>query len=70
MIDSPLIPLLSLGLAAVVLKVFSEHALAWLNNNPGKVLAFLAGVAGLFVFIRFAPGLFAALRSWLCSCGG
>lgn len=66
---NPVIPLGIVGLFAVCLHVFSGYAVEWLDKNPLKVAAFLAAVAGLFVFIRFAPGVFAAAKVAMCGCG-
>lgn len=64
--DLLIVPLV--GVLAVALHVFSGAAVEWLGNNPGKVAAFLLAVAALFLFIRFAPGVFESARR--SACGG
>jgi hypothetical protein len=66
---NPVIPLMSIGLFAVCIHVFSGYVLEWIERNPLKLAAFLFAVAALFVFIRFAPVALTVLRVLACGCG-
>jgi|WetSurMetagenome_2_1015567.scaffolds.fasta_scaffold832423_1 hypothetical protein len=53
--------LLIVGFGLAGLAVLTNAILAWVGSNPRKVVYFLLGVGGLFLFLWLAPGV----SAWL-----